>query len=270
MLLWTLSLLDYDQDMRPYKPGIDKFCSMVLDLIKGSNLDCFQVPRALVFVEIGHIDLLSFAAEVLFTGSDAFINRYTEIRRKMREYELSDEWDRFPISKFMDYESVAMYSSGGVSFFPSYLVDLDRVPQLVKWIRVIPGNIQNKGGNRYERVRDANNRTSAFPYAQTDKIENLDDLRTHPIARLKKDFVVKETLEELYVGLFFSSPNGNPRGVGSAYLITLVIKSTGIITCPRKYSCRHDQGPDLNNVLSASVQNPPTHPRVRGFQWVDN
>ncbi|CZR55079.1 uncharacterized protein PAC_04965 [Phialocephala subalpina] len=221
ILSWSLSLLNYDLNMRLSKVGINAVYQDWED--HAANL--FGRSRIATFLAYLNIDRLMTFAENLFAGRSN-----VSVRQK-----------RAPTDRVSPLGGTSMFSSRGVCFYLTITssAELADRPEQSKLLSIIPGVIMASGsGSCYSIVKDAHDPRVTFEAPKPRMISDLGSCGSPSTPDLRIEMVVKETVEELLVSFRFTSSKGSVSGIGPATLVSIILWASGRVPCPRTNRCR--------------------------------
>ena len=218
ILLWALSLVEFDRNLRISRYGITSlYYRWQSELGKNGPVSDLRLKRLLKYMTMRNLESI---VEELFMGP------YCKRRKKV------------------EYHSI--FTSRGICVFYRMLVHLNPQPEQEKWLQVVPGVIQSESGVQYEQVSDAQDPVLNYPDSIFRSLESLPLPSGFLTNELKAEVIAKETLAELLVSFQFSDCQGSIIGVGPAHLAMLIVWSLGRVSCLQS-TCRRE-APDLKSV----------------------
>ena len=207
-MIWHLSLLDFHTDLLPTRRGLKSIWKVWErpPPVPGKDRDIGNIATLLQNLDI---TALCGIAESLFAGSG---------ERRAATY----------------FDTSPAFSSRGLCFIRSTLIDITDRPDQSKILQIIPGVIELRSGTQYQRVIDAPK--TSFGY-DAENYQDITDLTTHKntaSGSLKTELIVQETLEKLLISFRFSSSKGEIF-LGPAELSDSILRSVGDVYCRQKH-----------------------------------
>lgn len=237
-IVYSLSLTSFNPDLRPSLLGLRRYAELQR---ANSEQACLPERRLARLFEQMTLRQLMHRVAVLFSG----------------------------VSYHVDSNSMkSAVCLGGVCTFLDSLVHWPDRPGHSKWLRVVCGVIQSRGGCQFQWVLDGKTREEDYPSCEVKVATDLSGcVKAHPVrSDTVIDLVVEETLTDLYATIRFhgsescrQSSESDRRqsrsySIGPVGLAIILARSTGTVPCTHSKACHEEI--DLTSVFYSEGSGP--------------
>ena len=187
IMLWALSLVKFDRNLRLHKFGVRKVRERweftQLDLKADEHHSRRRLGRLLRYLTLG---TLQDVVRDLFTASLTLHEN------------IEDSSDCF-----------SAYCSYGICVFLKLVFELNSQPEQEKWLLVLPGTIASESGVQYQRVSDHKSTMAHYPLGQFCSLETLPLPLNVTTNEVKAELIAKDASSELRIAFRFRGSQGS-------------------------------------------------------------